>query len=284
MTTRAEKTLTMIREVCALGRAELDRPRTAEGDATAGRTLVDGLRAVDPSGEPSDISLSLGLLAPRAPYFDRLVLNAVAAGTRQVVNLGAGYDDRALRFRHSGVRFFDLDLPDVVADKARRLRTLDTDVSHVTLDTDVSHVTLAAVDFATGDVADVLARAGHDAAQPSLFIAEHLVLFLRPYDVERLLAGISTRTAAGSTLALTAEVHPAGLDSSLVVSTVDDVMFDGAGPLRGIRTRDAWLTLLEQHGWQVEDAAGTTAVDHFRLPVDGTTVQIQTQFLTAAAA
>ncbi|MEV7323073.1 SAM-dependent methyltransferase [Streptomyces sp. NPDC093970] len=275
MTTPAEKTLTMIREVCALGRAELDRPSTAEGDATAGRTLVDGLRAVDPSGEPSDISLSLGLLAPRAPYFDRLVLNAVAAGTRQVVNLGAGYDDRALRFRHSGVRFFDLDLPDVVADKARRLRALDTDVSHVTL---------AAVDFATGDVADVLARAGHDAARPSLFIAEHLVLFLRPYDVERLLAGISTRTAAGGTLALTAEVHPPGLDSSLVVSTVDDVMFDGAGPLRGIRTRDAWLTLLERHGWQVEDAAGTTAVDHFRLPVDGTTVQIQTQFLTAAAA
>jgi hypothetical protein len=87
--------LTMIREVCALGRAELERPSTAEGDPDAGRALVQGVQAIDPGGEPSDISLSLPLLTPRAPYFDRLVLDAIAAGVSQVVNLGAGYDDRA---------------------------------------------------------------------------------------------------------------------------------------------------------------------------------------------
>ncbi|MER5787673.1 SAM-dependent methyltransferase [Streptomyces sp. NPDC001980] len=275
MTTRAEQTLTLIREVCALGRVAFDRPHTAEGDTAAGRALVQGLRAADPGGEPSDISLSLGLLAPRAPYFDQLVLDAVAAGTRQVVNLGAGYDDRALRFRHAGVRFFDLDLPDVIADKARRLRALDTDSTHVTL---------AAVDFATDDVADVLAGVGHDARQPTLFIGEHLVLFLRPGAAERLLTGVSGRAAKGSSLALTAEVHPAGLDSALVVSTVDDVMFGGAGPLHTIKDREAWLTLLKQHGWQVEGASEPTAVDHFELPVADRPVRIQTQFLTATTA
>lgn len=272
--TQADRTLTMIREVCALGRVEFERPHTAEGDPGAGRALVQGLRAIDPGGEPSDISLSLGLLAPRAPYFDRLVLDAVGAGIPQVVNLGVGYDDRALRFRHPGVRFFDLDLPDIVADKARRLDAMDTDTTHVTL---------AAVDLATGDVAEVLARAGHDAQQPTLFIAEHLVLFLEPGDVGRLLAGISGRAASGSTLAITAEVHPAGLDSGLVVSTVDDVMFGGAGPLHTIRSRDAWLALFERNGWRIEDAGEVTAVDHFELPVAGRSVQIQTQFLTATA-
>jgi len=33
------------------------------------------------------------------------------------VILGAGYDDRALRFRSPGVRFFELDHPDTQADK-----------------------------------------------------------------------------------------------------------------------------------------------------------------------
>ncbi|GAA0371835.1 hypothetical protein GCM10009530_22500 [Microbispora corallina] len=272
MTTQAEQTLTMIREVCALGRVEFDRPHTAEGDPAAGRALVQGLHAIDEGGEPSDISLSLGLLAPRAPYFDQLVLDALAAGTRQIVNLGAGYDDRALRFRHPGVQFFDLDLPEVVADKALRLQALDTDITHVTL---------AAVDFATDDVAAVLARAGHDARQPTLFISEHLALFLQPSDVERLLAGVSTCAAKGSTLALTAEVHPAGLTSALVVSTVAEVMFAGAVLLQTIKTRDAWLGLFKKHGWQVENATEVTAVNHFELPMADKSVQIQTQFLTA---
>lgn len=272
--TQADQTLTMIREVCALGRVEFERPHTAEGDPDAGRALVQGLQAIEPDGEPSDISLSLGLLAPRAPYFDQLVLDAVAAGIPQVVNLGVGYDDRALRFRYSGVQFFDLDLPDIVADRARRLEAMDTDTTHITL---------AAVDFGTDDVAEVLARAGHDAQQPTLFIAEHLVLFLEPGDVERLLAGVSSRAANGSTLAITAEVHPAGLDSGFVVSTVDDVMFGGASPLHTIRSRDAWPALFKQNGWQIEDADEVTAVNHFELPVAGQSIQIQTHFLTATA-
>ncbi|MFE3771381.1 class I SAM-dependent methyltransferase [Streptomyces sp. NPDC059122] len=274
MTTQADKTLTMIREVCALGRVEFDRPHTPEGDPDAGRELVEGLQALDLDGEPSDIALSLDLLAPRAPYFDRLVLDAIESGTRQVVSLGAGYDDRALRFRHSGVQFFDLDLPDIIADKARRLGTLDTDTTHVAL---------VPADFASDDVADVLNRAGHDSQQPTLFIAEHLVLFLKPNDVARLVADASHRAAKGSTLALTTEAHPTGLESALVISAVDD-MFAGASPLHTIKSRDAWLALLDQHGWRVHDAARVTAVSHFELPMADQPAQIQTQFLSATTA
>lgn len=58
--------LTMIREVCSLGRAEFARPRTVDGDNSAQRTLVAGLLATDPEGNPSDISLSLDP-SPREP-------------------------------------------------------------------------------------------------------------------------------------------------------------------------------------------------------------------------
>jgi methyltransferase (TIGR00027 family) len=262
----------MIREVCALGRAEFTRPHTTEGDPDAQRALVSGLQAIDPDGEPADIALSLELLAPRAPYFDQFVLDAVAAGVPQVVNLGAGYDDRALRFRQSGVAFFDLDLPGVIADKARRLETMGADTAHLAL---------VAADFGSDDAAEALVRAGHDAARPTLFIAEHLALFLEPGDVERLFAALSRRAAPGSALAITAEVHPGEFDSDLVVSTVDKVMFGGVGPLHTIRSRDAWLALFEKTGWRAGDADEVIAVDHFELPVSGRPARIQTQFLAA---
>jgi O-methyltransferase involved in polyketide biosynthesis len=171
------------------------------------------------------------------------------------------------------VTFFDLDLPDIITDKARRLETADT-----------THLTLAAADFGSDDVAAILARAGHDAHRPTLFIAEHLALFLEPGDVERLFAALSGRAAPGSILAITAEVHPAEFDSDLVVSTVDDLMFGGAGPLHTILSRDAWLALFEKAGWRAEDTDEVTAVNHFELPISGRPAQIQTHFLTAKPA
>ncbi|GIF22228.1 hypothetical protein Ate02nite_49580 [Paractinoplanes tereljensis] len=266
--------LTMIREVCALGRAEFARPHTPDGDDAAQRELVRGMTADDPDGQPSDIKLSLDLLAPRAPYFDQGVLDAIATGHRQIVNVGAGYDDRALRFRHPEVTYFELDLPHIINDKQRRLAAMGADTSKLSL---------IPADLHTDNAADLLAGAHHDASRPSLFLGEHLLLFLDPDDVARLLDALSRRAAPGSTLAITAEVHPAGLDSPHVVDTVDEVMFGGAGPLRTIKSRDAWLTLLQGTGWKVDNTDEVTAVNHFELPVDGQPMLIQTQFLTATA-
>jgi methyltransferase (TIGR00027 family) len=266
--------LTMIREVCALGRAEFDRPRTATGDADAQRALVAGLTASDPDGVPSDIALSLDLLAPRAPFFDTFLQRELDAGITQIVNLGAGYDDRALRFRSTGVTFFDVDLPHVVADKARRLEGAGIDTTGLVL---------VAADLESDDLVSALASAGHDAEHPTLFIAEHLALFLAPASVRALVAAAAARAATGSLLALTAEVHPAGLESDAVIRTVDEVMFGGVGPLRTILTRDAWAALLAETGWSLDDAATgiPTPVDHFPVPIDGAEAQIQTHFLSA---
>ena len=55
---------------------------------------------------------------------DDHVVAAIAAGVRQIVVCGAGLDDRALRFRTPGVRFFEVDHPVTQADKAARLRAI----------------------------------------------------------------------------------------------------------------------------------------------------------------
>ncbi|MFF7335036.1 SAM-dependent methyltransferase [Streptomyces sp. NPDC008150] len=268
-------TLTMIREFVALGRAEFERPRSPSGDDHGQRKLTEGMTAAGPDGEPVKMSEPLlQLLAPRAPYFDQLVQGALESGVTQIVNVGAGYDDRALRFRSPDVHFYEIDLPHVIADKKRRL-----DASGL----DTRGITLVEADLATDDTGDVLAAAGHDPRERSLFLLEHIVLFLENSAVDRLVRSLAGRAAPGSTLALTAEVHPQGLDSAQVLATTDQVMFGGTSPLRTILSRDTWLALLKNAGWTVLDPGHVTAVDHFQVPMDGGAAQIQTQFLTATA-
>src|SRR5580658_10730634 len=149
-------------QAVAMTRARLARPHTPSGDPGAQRRLCRGM---PPAGT--------GRLGPsiiaRTRFFDERVLAAISAGTSQVVIVGAGYDDRALRFRSPGVRFFELDHPATQADKARRLRALASDLRDVVL---------APADFRGDDAAAVLAAAGHDAARPTLFLCEGLLIYL----------------------------------------------------------------------------------------------------------
>ena len=70
-------------------------------------------------------------LAARTRWFDDAVLAAVAHAASQVIILGAGYDDRALRFRTPGVTFVEVDLPETQEDKRERLARLGVDASDI---------------------------------------------------------------------------------------------------------------------------------------------------------
>lgn len=194
---------------------------------------------------------SAGRLGPsiiaRTRFFDERVLAAISAGTGQVVILGAGYDDRALRFRSPGVRFFELDHPATQADKARRLRSLRA------AKPGSGGPTLAPADFRDDDVAGVLEASGHDAGQPTLFICEGLLVYLDQPTCVRLLGALRARAAIGSELAVSLATHREGLDSGQVAAV--------ANSRRG-HPRESWLTILPAAahlellglaGWQVSN-------------------------------
>src|SRR5271166_5534547 len=101
-------------QAVALTRAELDRPHSPAGDPAAQRRLCAGMTLEPPSWlRPS--------IEARTRFVDEQVQAAISAGVRQIVICGAGYDDRALRFKSEGVRFFELDHPVTQADKLQRL-------------------------------------------------------------------------------------------------------------------------------------------------------------------
>lgn len=223
-------------QAVALTRARLNRPHSVDGDPHAQDALCAGMQFSPPGWlEPS--------IAARTKFIDAQVQRAIGAGFCQVVICGAGYDDRALRFRTSGVRFFELDHPATQEDKARLLGELGAAAADVTL---------ASVDFRHDDVGAVLERAGHKATEPSLFVAEGLLVYLEQLVCERLIAVLAERAAPGSVLAVSLATHADGHNSAEVVTS--------ANSRRRTAAAEPWLTilpvaeqvaLLTKAGWRV---------------------------------
>jgi methyltransferase (TIGR00027 family) len=225
-------------QAVALTRAAMVRPHSAHGDREAQRRLCEGmapLRRPRPS------------LAARTRFFDDQVLAAISARIPQVVICGAGYDDRALRFRSPGTRFFELDHPATQADKVRRLRAIGADQRDLVF---------APADFRDDDVASVLAAAGHDAARPTLFMCEGLLIYLDAPVITRLLAGLRSRAAAPSSLAASLATHPVGLDSGEVAAALNAERRHGdTEPWLTVLPVSGYLQLLAQAGWRTQSQA-----------------------------
>jgi methyltransferase (TIGR00027 family) len=233
-------------QAVALTRSDLTRPHTPDGDPGAQRKLCAGMRTVSVPG-------LLPSLAARTRFFDEQVLAAISAGVRQIVILGAGYDDRALRFRSPGVRFFELDHPATQADKASRLQAIDKGTERLAL---------VPADFRHDDVAAVLDACGHDAGQMSLFICEGLLVYLDQPTVVRLLTGLRAVAADHSTLAASLATHPEGMNSERVAEMANARRRTGEiEPWRTILPASAHLGLLAGAGWQVTSHIDAVQLD-----------------------
>ena len=222
-------------------RARFDRPYTPGGDPGAQRRLCRGMPPASVGGHEAS-------LVARTRFFDERVLGALSAGTGQVVLLGAGYDDRALRFRSPGVRFFELDHPATQSDKARRLRALRA------VKPGSGGPTLAPADFRNDDVAGVLEASGHDAGRPTLFLCEGLLVYLDQPTCVRLLGGLRARAAAGSELAASLATHREGLDSGWVAAVANSRRGHPREPWLTILPAAGHLELLGQAGWQLNES------------------------------
>lgn len=143
----------------------------------------------DAPGDHSEWSRRRRLfLAARARFAEETVAAAVAAGTRQVVIVGAGLDTFAYRNPFPEVRVFEVDHPDTQAWKRRRLEDSEIPVPE--------SVTFVPIDFETRTLAEGLAAADLDRAKPAVFVWLGVIMYL-------------TREAILSTLEyIAAQAHP----------------------------------------------------------------------------
>ena len=228
-------------QAVATTRVDFDRPHTPEGDPTAQARLCAGMT-------PGPIGRLRPHLEARTRYIDQALLAAVERGLSQVAILGAGYDDRALRFRSPGVRYFELDHPATQEDKRRRLLEMGVDL-------DGEGPVLLPADFLADDVAGVLAAGGHDDCRPTLFICEGVLVYFDEPATVTLLSQVRRRSAAGSQLVATLATLPPGSDPAVVLAAANARRPNGASePWRTMLPAAAQIDLMAKGGWDVVEA------------------------------
>jgi methyltransferase (TIGR00027 family) len=139
-------------------------------------------------------------LRARTAFFDRVVVNAIERGVTQIVNLGAGYDGRSLRYAKPGVHWWEIDRADTQADKLARLGRLNLGAGQVTF---------VPRDLAEGGLAEALRAAGYEPEAAGLFVCEGVAAYLDDSVLERLLRDTRTLATAGTRLALSVGAAPA---------------------------------------------------------------------------
>lgn len=109
-------------------------------------------------------------LAVRARFAEDALAEAVAAGCRQLVILGAGLDTFALRNPHRGLRVFEADHPDTQDWKRQQLQRAGIGLPET--------LRFVPVDFELQNLGDALASAQFDPACAAFFIWLGVVPYL----------------------------------------------------------------------------------------------------------
>lgn len=130
----------------------------------------------------------------RTKHLDQVLKRAAEQGVSQAVLLGAGFDTRAYRFHKEfpEVRFFEVDLPDMVEAKKRLVQQA--------MKIKTPMVAWVPMDFNTQDLGRELAKAGYKADQKSVFLWEGVSMYLNAAAVEATLQFVAKNSAPGSVM------------------------------------------------------------------------------------
>ncbi|MFC7673068.1 SAM-dependent methyltransferase [Mycolicibacterium sp. GCM10028919] len=155
--------------------------------------MLDGeidLAAVDPA---FTMRRAAEGMAVRTRWFDRMFLDAAAAGVRQAVILASGLDSRGYRLPWpDGTVVYEVDQPEVIEFKTTTLATLGAEPT-------ATHRTIA-IDLRE-DWTKALRDNGFDPSQPTAWSAEGLLIYLPADAQDRLFDEITALSAPGSRLA-----------------------------------------------------------------------------------
>jgi methyltransferase (TIGR00027 family) len=209
-------------------------------------------------------ALRLWIVA-RTVFLDELILAACADGARQVALLGAGFDTRAFRLPWPpGVRCFELDTPDVLDAKNQVLAAQRAvpGCERITVPGNL-----------LDDWPAALRAAGLRPEQPTAWVAEGLLVYLAPDDVDQLLDRVTSLSAPGSRLGLTFRSRAPADQSSPAVA------------LRRSAAPDDPVGWLAGHGWaaQLADPRDVLRAHGRAVPADSAPGRQRRALLISAA-
>jgi methyltransferase (TIGR00027 family) len=221
-------------------RALMDRPHSEFGDPSAQVRLC----AEAPEAGLIASPRARNILARTAPI-DAAVIAALRQGISQVVIVGAGYDDRALRFKTPGVRFFEVDHPSTQADKLLRLERIEAGSPDIVL---------VPCDLQADDVGALLSTYGHDCARASVFVLEGLLVYFDTATISSILSRLRGRACEASRLHATCVIRPPGVSATRFLEAANSRRSTGESePWQTILELDDHLELVRSAGWEIDD-------------------------------
>jgi len=183
------------------------------------------------------------MMALRTTAIDTAVRDAIAAGARQLVILGAGYDGRAWRLPElAGVKVFEVDHPATQRDKRARVAELPPSRGEVHF---------VPVDFERDALGDALERAGHDRTSPTCWIWEGVVMYLTHDAVRATLATVAERSVPRSTLIINYHTEHRGLIARVMFRLIGE-------PQISAWTPEEMAAVLYSAGFEIREDTGMT--------------------------
>jgi methyltransferase (TIGR00027 family) len=189
----------------------------------------------------------------RKRFVEDEVRGALADGAEQVVVFGAGYDPLGVRLAPAfpSVRFFELDYPATLAVKRTALE------SHGGVP---AGLVLLPVDFSRESAEEKLRAAdGFRAGARTAFVAEGVLNYLEPADVDVLFASVQRLGGAGSRFIFTAYAGPL-TDASAVAGRAAQGLAQMGEPLRSTLDPKALPAFLAQRGFSTRALADHEAL------------------------
>ena len=196
--------------------------------------------------EPADrrrVGALIFWIRVRTRFLDDVIARACAEGCRQFVVLGAGLDARAFRLPlPPDARFFEVDLPAVLAFKERVVRdnAFTPACDRIVVPADLA-----------GDWGGDLDRAGFDRAQRTTWLAEGLLVYLTEATREAVVDELTRRSVRGSHFGLTAASADRRADSRRAPDALPSRPGDYVALWQSGAPPDAHVWLGER-GWSVD--------------------------------
>jgi len=186
----------------------------------------------------------------RTRYIDDYMLECIAAGIKQLVILGVGYDSRAYRFNElkKDIKVFEIDHPDTQMVKIEKVKRI--------MGTLPDHVVYVSIDFSREKLDQKLSESGYERNLKTIFIWEGVTMYLTAEAVDETLAFVAENSGEGSSIIFN-YVLKSVVDGShkLKLAKKWKEHFERLGePLTfGIAEADIENYLLQRGFWQVKN-------------------------------
>ena len=141
----------------------------------------------------------------RSAFCERAISNAVRLGCRQIVIYACGYDTFSLRTHNQALTVYELDLPEMIADRWKRIARAGLEPA--------CHVEDIGCDLSQPSWKEKLIQAGFDPKKTSFGTLLGISYYLSKQDFKNLVVAIASISCEGSSICFDYPVSEAGAES-----------------------------------------------------------------------